>query len=504
MFVVAVLLAGQGYAQLNQELLDLIAAAPIKTLPLLDSTSRQTKQHLSILGKEQLTALHLPQLKPAEASNMLDVRIAYRISLFEKYPTVVFSFRDTSYNVFSMLVTYDEQFQPLEHIVLAFDKKGPEVHRRIGYVRQKTLEVQTKKGNGTYYDRYLHAPDGTLRKKLYLEAKQLQEQGHILHQRVVKAHNGLTIRDSLGRRIGRFNYGDPLWVLEYSKDSIALMDDGSKVWGRKAKVVLNYNTFVDELVVPTGVNNFGYVFEGFLFKTGGFHSRYTEYNGSKNDRYHYYYTDYLSLSNYHYNEAPIDIREFMEIEKVDLSEYQDQIIAQEVFSYRNSYRENTKGIKMAFTNGTSRIYKDTTYQESEYSPSDHYELYDNRNWPNYFVLYKSFFEDSQVMLLNKSDGDTVYIFSDYPFSSPDKSIAVSLSVPMTYDEEVASMQITLQKEGQFQSLCMAHFINWNITKNTQIYWISENEFILKAQPTAAAHQRPKNPQYFYLKFTVKV
>ncbi|MCH8903261.1 MAG: hypothetical protein IIA45_05040 [Bacteroidetes bacterium] len=480
---------------------DFLKAYPTREVPIIDAIRLNDTLIVNPLSGRQKELLSLDGL--ASRLGPESIRVSYRVNLSNNFISIVFNFHNKISGVFSVLVNYDLEYNLVDYQKMAFHNWDKDPAKGDGQLRKGFLSLTLHTGSYPKHKLYLISAKGNIIERIHPTAKEMALKGIAIHERVIKAPSGLTIRDSVGNKIGKYEYGHTILVTRYSKDSIALIDEGKKVWGRKAEVILDKFNFMNDLILGKNQENVGYVFEGFLYKQGGFYSSYENYMGDENDKYHYYFINYLNVSKYTYTRAKVDIREFLELEKVDFKDYQFRILAQESVLASQYYTAQNNEFKLKFWNGAEQTIKDTTYLADEYSPTHHYELFDNETLTNYYLIYKSFFEGSELYLLNKERGDTTYVFADYPFVSPNKKRAVSIR-DRSYLDGATTLEIIEIDQDQFKHVVTVNFINWHIPNDKHIYWISDSEFILEVKEVDKAYSDETNARFFYLKFKIKI
>ena len=487
---------------------DFLENYPTKNLPVFDSivvSDYNFEKSLRTRLKEQL---QLEKVLPKE--NLLEqkVTISYRLKISNQFKTIVFHYQNSEQEISGVLVNYDLAYQVVDFKKLSTydpnnqDSKGAEIIAKKEMSTKRYLYFSDR--SEIHFNRYLFSKKGEILDKEYKSLAELISEKKLIHTRVVKAKNGLNIRDSLGNKLSKFDYGAIAYIIEYSKDSTSVQDEGKTIWGRKAKIVMDIYKFMDNLIVPSGEINHGYVFEGFLYKTDGFYDTHDTYSGDKNDPFHYYFTSNTYLGSLSGEDANIDIREILDIEKVDLKDYESKIVAQEKILDSQYHTKDNNEFELSFSNGTSRLFKDTIFMDSEYSPTRHYELFDHNAFENAYLIFHSFFEDSNFILLDKTTGDTLSWFADYPFVSPNKKRVVSITTPFSYGDGESVLELTTMNKNNFHLIIDASFINWNTPNDKYIYWLSDDEFILKVKEVEHSFSDEKNVPYFYLKFNIKV
>ncbi len=487
---------------------DFLEKYPIKELPVIDSivvSEYDFEKHLSTKLKEQLK---LDKVLPVEQLLEQKVTISYRLNLSDQFKTIVFHYQNSEQDISGVLVNYDLTFQLIDFKKLSTYFKNNEDSKGTELISKKELSTKRYQyytnRNEIHFKYYLFSKKGKILEKNTKSLEQLIREKKLIHTRVVNAKSGLNVRDTFGNKFLTLDYGTIVYVLDYSKDSIAIQDEGKTIWGRKVKIVLDIYKFCDDLIVPSDDINHGYIFEGFLYKTDGFYDTNSSYTGDKDDPYHYYFTSSTFLGSTSGEEANIDIREILSIKRVNLEDYHDKIVAQEKILDDQYHTKNNNQFELAFSNGTSRLFKDTVFMNSEYSPTRHYELFKQNSFENSYLIFHSFFEDSNFLLLDKTTGDTLSYFVDYPFISPNKKRIVSVKSPFSYDDGEAILELTNIDKSSFHFIINAFFINWNIPNDKYIYWLSDDEFILKVKEIEHSFSDEKNAHFFYLKFKIKV
>ncbi|MCB0840146.1 MAG: hypothetical protein KDE26_27425 [Bacteroidetes bacterium] len=482
---------------------DFLKAYPVKTPDVLDSVRTNDPRPTLFLTDQQKKALHLDQIFQNDSAGLASVYLAFQVKLPYSFHSIVFRYFHGENEIFSILVNYSENYQVVDQQQLSFHNDQRNNFKGEGTILKDRIIIYQHNENRTSYLFYLFAPDGKMPQRVYKSIFHLINEGSVLDQRIVSARSGLNIRDSLGNKIGKFNFADAVFILEYSKDSTMIIDEGKQIWGRKAMVILDYEEYIDHLVVPSRDFEKGYVFEGFLYKSSKHHLHSNAERPEEGHPLYYYYSTQVSVSRTNYPMASIDIKEFMEIEKVNLGDYRRKILASETLEKEKYQLGNNSQFTLNFSNGTSRTFKDTTYEHSEYSPTNYYRQIPNPKLYGYYVIYNPFFEDSHVFILDKKNGEKAYTFEDYPFVSPNRKIAISLKVPYTYDDGTAAMEVVEMNKGKFRLRVMAQFINWNIPNDRQIYWLSDREFILRVKKVEAAYSNEEDAEFFYLKFRLR-
>lgn len=471
---------------------------PLQKLPYRESVETEFASQ-GTLSAAQKEALYLNELLGAESA----VHIKYRLPVSARFHAIVFGYVDASQNPYALLVTYSADFKLVTSQVLAYTIPGepPTVaHSQVDVARFGTTITKRPRA---WYSMFMFGHKGEIIERTYKTPEALIQEQVLIERRVVKAKNGLIVRDEAGNKIGKFDYAQEVYVLSYAPDSFAIVDGGRKIWGQKTKVILDFETFVDQLHVPDTTPTTGYIFSGYLYKNYQLDYRpITNAEIDADDLYRYYYTNGIWIGE-NWTEANVDIRQFMTIERVALSKYRNKVVLKDSVE-TNVYTVYKDGmLELPLENGKMLRLKDTVYISSEYSPSLHHELYKSPQLPKNYLVNRSFFEDSNFLIFDKTNGDTAATFIDYPFISPQKTVAISFTAPVSYDEGTALMQLQTIRSGEFRAILNAEFIGWNIPNKRVVYWLSDTSFILKAKEVEDNYSNEENAKFFYLKFTLK-
>jgi hypothetical protein len=484
-----------------QSAADILEAYPLNTAFKIENVKGLSEPKNMALSEEHKKLLSLDQVKEVKDNLMLaKVYVAYRLQLKESFQTVVFRIWTNPKKPTSFLVNYSPDFKITgTHLTSYYHSEDDFKQTRI---RSKELFSDTKVGNRTSHRRFLFTDTGKIVAQQGKSREQLRREGIYIHSRMVKARNGLIIRDKEGKRIGKFDFGAEVDILEYIGDSTSFFDEGRRVSGRKAKVILDYDAFQCHLQVPSYSYPSGYVFEGFLFVNIGQTEAYGEdcYDYTYNKPYQW---ESLYIGKNSAYKSNINLKEFLDIKRVKLSDYESKIQKRESFIEQHYQTNSEDGIKLNFDDGSSRVLKDTVYENREYSPTQHYQKFKSKNFEDAYLILNSFFEDHHFDLLDKKNGDTIFSFEEYPFLSPNRKMAISLKTPFTYDEGTSLIEFIPIKNNTFRVYAKVEFINWNLPNDKSVYWLSDNEFILKVKEVEDAFSNEENAQFYYLKIKFK-
>ncbi|WP_055443543.1 hypothetical protein [Lacinutrix himadriensis] len=330
-----------------------------------------------------------------------------------------------------------------------------------------------------------------------------------LQIRTVSAINGVNVRDSLGNKTGKLDFGESVYILDYNKDSITIKDNNQMVTGRKAKVVTTWSN------VKTKVNenqyaykwfvkkeDIGFVFEGFLYENNQ--------NVDENSLYSY---NYLSTGAKG-NESKIDLRELLDIRKVNSTDFN---ILEKEANYLSAPKKIDGRIALHFENAKKLVLKDTTYLNSEYTPTRTYDVFIHEDFPtSYMVSESMFFMPDIHTELSMKTGDTLNVFQGYPYISPNKNYAVLITYDQTECYHDTYFQIC-KKDKQNKYISMFGYTpqSWSypFIKNNagsmdavfSMSWLNNNTFIIKAVDYVGDCYEPDQlSKPYYLKFEIKL
>lgn len=330
-----------------------------------------------------------------------------------------------------------------------------------------------------------------------------------LQMRTVSAINGVNVRDSLGSKIGKLEFGESVYILDYTKDSIAIKDNNQIISGRKAKVLtawssektkVNENQYAYKWFVKK--EDIGFVFEGFLYENNQ--------NADENSLYDY---NYLSTG-VKGNESKIDLRELLDIRKVNIADFN---ILEKEANIISAPKKKDGSITLAFENSKKLVLKDTTYLNSEYTPTRTYDVFIHKDFPTSYMVSESMFfmPDIHTELIMKT-GDTLNVFQGYPYVSPNKNYAVLITYDQTECYHDTYFQVYKKnKENKYVSMFLYTPQSWSypFIKNNagsmdavfSFNWLSSNTFIIKVVNFIADCYEPDQlSKPYYLKFEIKL
>ncbi|MFD2543802.1 hypothetical protein ACFSSB_15855 [Lacinutrix gracilariae] len=331
-----------------------------------------------------------------------------------------------------------------------------------------------------------------------------------LQIRTVNAINGLNVRDSLGNKIGKLDFGESVYILDYTKDSITLKDKNQIISGRKAKVVTAWSN--EKIQVSANQYDYkwfvkkediGFVFEGFLYENNS--------NAEEDSLYDY---NYLSTGEKG-NESKVDLREFLDIKKVNITDF--NVLEKEANPLNEVPKKINGRIVLHFEKAKKLVLKDTTYLNSEYTPTRTYNVFVHEDFPTSYMVSESMFFMPEIHTeISKKTGDTLNVFQGYPYISPNKDYAVLITYDQTECYHDTYFQLYKKdKKNKYISMFGYTPQSWSypFKKNNagsmdaifSIHWVQNDVFIIKAVDFVTDCYAPdKLSKPYYLKFEIKI
>jgi hypothetical protein len=476
-------------AQSNgKSLAQLVQNTPARALPFTDSiSSAESGTPIPLNEVRELGFLSIYELDT--------VYLLYKILVSDNFHTVVFGYDEGNAKRHVLITFAKDDYQPIYSIDIAEKHNAPdqqEIQTQIHPRGFSTITIHNKSRRS--FKHFLFTHEGTFVTKQWKSWRTLIQEGSLVAVRSIKNRKGTYIKDVNGAIVDTFNYADDVYVVRY---------DSSKL-GSQALIVRSFPLYQEELLVLHDSANFGYINVNDLYKGNGFNRYKSEYAEGEDDRqYLYYYTRWIALKPYQSVED-FDIRQMIEIERVDWNDYRNHIIVAEDSAINSFFFPYQDGqFTLSFTNGEQMHFKDSTYQ-MEYEPTMHFQLVENQKFREDYLIYNHFFEEYNFYLLNKQNGDTTGYFRGYPFVSPHRNYIVSFDTPYTYGQGEVAMEIQTLQGKRYRHELSALFDTWNVPRIKYIYWLSDTEFILKAKPVEDAYSKEEDTEYFYLKFTIKI
>ncbi|MFK7748633.1 MAG: hypothetical protein AB8B65_09595 [Kordia sp.] len=435
-----------------------------------------------------------------------EYRLLGNLALSNNYKTLLFGASDNVNFGSTFIVTYSKNYNLVSHkLANHHGKKGPSTLRT--FFANNSLFVENTELNTSA--EFIFDQNGTITPsdkpvtfKGYRYLDKFQGYLHQMPKRTVKAKSGLIIRDKKGNPIGKTVFGETVYIVNYTKDSITIKDEGKTIKAPKARIVLDPTKVTQGKDFYIEPSNIGYVFSGFLFDYYGNHT-------NENSLYGY---DYLRLGNTKLEEnATINLRDLFDIKRVDFKKYQDKISKSPKSSAIDIIYRKGKVLTLPFDNGEKLVLKDTTYN-SEYNPTRSYSMSFHESFPNsYLVSETMFFTEEKYTVLSKKTGDTIQKFIGYPHISPSKEYSVAV-FPEFECMQQTFIIVTKLVDGKYENYASIQTNSWSypykfdandIMKDVfSIYWVSETEFILYAKNPEECYM--ENPtDYFYLKYKIK-
>ncbi|WGD34805.1 hypothetical protein [Olleya sp. YS] len=332
-----------------------------------------------------------------------------------------------------------------------------------------------------------------------------------LDRRTVKAKSGLLIRDSLGNKIGKLDFGEVIYILNYSKDSTTIVDNSNVIKGRTAKIVTKWsyesikvsdNKYKHNWYVLK--DNIGFIFDGFLY----------ENSQNTNDNTIYKY-GYLVLGEKG-EDSKIDLQKVLEIKKIDFEKYKNQILDKQKITPIEAPKKIDGTITLSFENGEHLILKDTTYH-SEYNPTKSFNVFHHRDFPNsYMVSENMFFMPNTHTEISIKNGDTLNTFNGYPYVSPNKKYVILVTHDLTECYHDTYFEVHKKSiDNSYTRLISFTPESWSypFKKNNSagmddifsLYWLDDDEFIINVVNYVGECYNPeKLSKPYFLKFKIKI
>lgn len=399
------------------------------------------------------------------------------------------------------LVNYTKNYDVIDAINVSYFDLTTKMNATETYMYSDTLYVDNKiKGLESVY---VFQNDGTFNQIENPEPfnyKPLKQYNHLevyleqFEKRVVKAKNGLLIRDASGIEIGKFNYLETISVLDYSEEVKSVSDDGQIIKGRIVKVIKNPRALNKEANFYINSSNIGYVFEGFLFHNPTTDIETYKYAGLTVNK------DYL---------VQISLEELFDVKPIKLKNYLNKVIKTPVINNVTKLYKKDRLVTLTAENENVVTYKDTTYQ-SEYEPTKTFSVFEDSNFKNNFIVGSTMlFSYQEFRFIDKKTGaKNDYYYGGYPYVSPNGNMVISVD----YDGECPNQRtlfIDSIKDGKiikkveiFYNLDENSEIDFvNTTNQTEIFWLSDKSFILKFWGATGCYDDTDN--YFYYKYELK-
>ena len=310
----------------------------------------------------------------------------------------------------------------------------------------------------------------------------------IIEQKYVIAKNGLNIRKAGGQVAGKFNNGDTVNVIGYTKDSIEIKDKNKIVKGRWA--IINYEDFEDGRR-----HKKRYVFEGYL--------------GDIEDVK--VYDEDLIYGSVIKTPAEQDYNDDAYIE--NLSDYfKYELISASKFNSVNQDNSYflTKNLSIKITKNEDETenfnlpIKDsilTFKSKMDYSVAS-YTYYGDIDVINSYLVYGVYYkaEEALFSVIDKETGETKFMFPEFPNFSPNKKRIICFSYNIY--SEINYLEIYSVKPNQTIILDYVFtFPNWINFESDNVKWLSNDTIVFKiVNPNIYNGSEVVNPQYLKLQF----
>ena len=480
-------------AQAYVDTASFLRSITIQSLPFKDSISNYPSA--TTLSAKQKEALALESAIPARNLMPIEVNLLYKLDLSNEYITLVFGYvwHGAPHHT---LVNYTKTCKPIASVDLAYTNNSGQFQKCESLITQRDVAIsQHYQPSSTRYNRFLFGHDGSIVPKVYKSLTELKHTGKLADVRTVKARNGLIAWNKQAKALDTIVYGADIYIITYQKHPAHSKD-------RTALIALDFFRYLDDLLVPSDSSNYAYVNESDLYRSGGFFASYAATGNDAEPATRFYYTHAITLKNAWEAVTDMDIRELLTIEKVNLEAYRKKISITETAPNPFNFPYLPKPFTLQLKNGERLRYKDSTYEGMEYAPTNHFQLVTHSSFKDHYLIYTSFFEDSRFLLLSKQNGDTSAIFQGYPFVSPNGTYVVSLKTPYTYGKGEAQLEIQTRVGQTYRFALNAFFAFWNLPNQLTIFWLAENEFILKVKDVEDAFSDEEEAHFFHLKFTI--
>lgn len=421
----------------------------------------------------------------------------------ENFRTFVVYKYDENEQMHYKLVTYTNDYVYIDAIDVSFFDLITKMNETEAYVYDSKLFVHNKNTGKSVA--YIVNSKGVFEKQKtpvqfnYLPLKVFKNVDEaIIHtgKRVVKAKKGLIIRDSIGNKIGKFNYLDAISVLKYDKDLITVKDNGKIIKGFKAKVIVNPNQLKKSQNFFISKSNTGYVFSGYLFEDD---------TAEENDVYKYFG---ITLDNeYLY---PFSLKELLNMEPVHIKPYLHKVIKTTLITDVTKLYKTDKRVELVAENGKKVIYKDTTYANREYEPSKVFSVSEDVSFENKFVVnYQMLFDYRHFYFIDKQTGELVdTYFGGYPHVSPNKELVISVDYDAEcpnqrtlFIDKIVNNKIVKKLQIHFDTSEQKGLQLVKTSDKNEVYWLNNKSFIVKFWGATDCYDSTED--YFYYKFILK-
>ncbi len=456
-----------------------------------------------LITRQQFLALNLNQVLGSFNPNQ-KYRLLQSINPSKDFNTFLLGISDDQSFWSTYLITYNSSFNIIDYMLVSHEEKESKYSISTYLVGDKLYVENTTSGTAVEYrinvEKEFEKTNRPVTFKHYKYLNKVIWGLNDMPKRTVKARNGLLIRDSLDKPIGKLAFGETAYILSYTKDTIEIRDEGRLIKGVKVEIV------IDKDVVKTGKDfyidrsNIGYVFSGFLYG----------HNSIYNEDYFPYSYDYLQIGKGE-GGATIDLRNILDIKKVSINKYKNKIVKKPELVAIDTILKKDRKIELQFENGKSLILKDTTYQ-SEYNPTRSYNVSYHPDFNDAYLVSESmFFTDDIYSVISKKTGDTIHQFTGYPYISPNRLWSVSvytefecmqqtfLSINYLADNKYKHYASLLAKSWSYPFKLNANDV---LVDDFSFHWLSDNEFIIKAKNPEECYLG-KNIETFYLKYRIK-
>jgi sulfur carrier protein ThiS len=298
-------------------------------------------------------------------------------------------------------------------------------------------------------------------------------------RKYVIAQNGLNVREENGKISGKYNYAEIVNIIDFTKDTIVVDDNGNIIKDVRAIVKWKQN----------GRTKKRYVFNGFL--------------GEKEDVkifedqicYGNVFDDPRLYDNPDYT-YPECLNEYFDFKLISQNKFKNIAEINTDFYKKNTLVKITKNEDQ--TENISLPLKDSTLvfnSKMDYNESSH-SFYGDVEFLNQYLMYHVYYkaEDAYFSFIDKTSGKRNYMFQGFPNISPDKKRIVSFHYDI-YDNEpyIQVFKINSDKTIDFEK--GFRFTYWAHHHESEIKWLSNTEFVMAIEYKGINGTRDFNPQY---------
>ncbi len=306
-----------------------------------------------------------------------------------------------------------------------------------------------------------------------------------IDHKYVLARNGLNVRDEEGNVSDKYDYGEFVEIIGYTKDSLEIEDNGNIVKDVWAIIKWKKN----------GRTEKRYVFKGFLgdqkevqvFEDqlcyGFFYDEETLYSNNSDAEFKCLadYFDFKLISESEFNAIKLIHNSFLTINPlVKIEENKDE----------------SQNVVLPVKDSTLIFNSKVDYSASSHS------YYGDVDFLNQYVMHHVYYKAEEAIFtyIDRTTGEKTFMFSDFPIITPDKKQIMCFHYDLYEDRFI----LEFYKIDNDKSIAFTHgfsFMFWLKPQSGQIKWISNDEFAIQITNkkiwNGSNHYRP---QYLKMKF----